>query len=88
MPPYHALFKVGERVRIASMEQLRDFQAAWRWHHPLTVEQLDFASMESVVGSVGYYHGGDVLYNLRDVPGTWHECCLQPAQEQGSPHSV
>jgi hypothetical protein len=28
------------------------------------------------VQEVGFYHGGDVLYQLRGVPGTWHECCL------------
>ena len=23
------------------------------------------------------YHGGDVMYELADVPGIWHEVCLQ-----------
>ena len=25
------------------------------------------------------YHGGDVLYVLENVPGTWHEDCLRRA---------
>ena len=28
---------------------------------------------------VGYYHGGDVLYELEGVPGVWHEVCLRKA---------
>jgi hypothetical protein len=26
--------------------------------------------------SVGFYHGGDVLYVLEGIPGVWHESCL------------
>lgn len=26
-----------------------------------------------------YYHGGDELYALREIPGTWHERCLRPS---------
>jgi hypothetical protein len=27
------------------------------------------------VKSIGYYHGGDVLYQLEGVPGIWQEQC-------------
>jgi hypothetical protein len=29
------------------------------------------------VKSVGFYHGGDVLYELSEISGTWHEACLE-----------
>jgi hypothetical protein len=29
------------------------------------------------VAAIGYYHGGDVLYTLNDIPGIWHEQCLR-----------
>ena len=83
MPAYQPRFGVGARVCTVSTEDLRAFQAAWQHlHHPLTAEQLALAGVESVVTEVSYYHGGDVLYNLRDVPGTWHEQCLMPVQEE------
>ena len=28
---------------------------------------------------VGFYHGGDALYELEGVPGVWHEVCLRKA---------
>jgi hypothetical protein len=34
--------------------------------------------MVSTVSSIGFYHGGDVLYQLRDAPRyTWHDACLR-----------
>jgi hypothetical protein len=29
------------------------------------------------IKSVGFYHGGDVLYEIEGVPGIWHERCLE-----------
>ena len=29
-----------------------------------------------IVRDVSFYHGGDVLYSLEKIPGTWHEQCL------------
>ncbi len=51
----------------------------WNYHHKLQLEQLAYANAAAVVEKVGFYHGGDVLYNLKDVPGIWHEQCLRPA---------
>jgi integrase/recombinase XerD len=57
-------------------EQLEDFRRIWRYHHPLTVEQLAFAGRPAIVQKVAFYHGGDVLYTLNRIPGMWHEQCL------------
>jgi hypothetical protein len=78
-PSYKASHAVDSAVRIAKRLVLEDFAKAWRLHNPLSTEQLAFAGRESTVKSVGYYHGGDVLYVLNDVPGVWHEQCLEPA---------
>jgi hypothetical protein len=76
MPAYDALFEVGSTVRIQPFGVLDAFRSSWKFHHPLTVEQLRFADHSATVASIGYYHGGDVLYTLKDVPGIWHEECL------------
>jgi hypothetical protein len=76
MPPYSAAFPVGTTVRVATLSTLAAFQREWKLHDPLQPEQLDCAGRVSVVKTVGYYHGGDVLYWLEDMPGTWHESCL------------
>jgi hypothetical protein len=30
------------------------------------------------VKEVSFYHGGDQLYILENLPGIWHEQCLRP----------
>lgn len=77
--PYKATHAVGSAVRIAKREVLDHFAETWRLHNPLNVDQLAFAGREVIVQSVGYYHGGDVLYVLNNVPGVWHEQCLEAA---------
>jgi len=70
-------------VRIADARRLQEFQRTWKYHHRLEAEQLKHAGEIGKVEKVGFYHGGDVLYELRGVPGTWHEQCLgMPLQEQ------
>jgi hypothetical protein len=76
VPPYQERFPKGSAVRIADRRVLDDFVREWRFHHPLSAGQLEFADRVAVVKSVGFYHGGDVLYELDGVPGTWHERCL------------
>lgn len=76
MPPYAELFPRESRVRVASASALSRFRQDWKYHHPLAEEQLAFADRETVVAEIGFYHGGDVIYTLRDVPGVWHEACL------------
>jgi hypothetical protein len=78
MPPYSESFPVGTEVRILDSDGLLDFQRTWKYHNKLKDEQLQFAGLIARISKVGYYHGGDVLYNLENIPGTWHECCLKP----------
>jgi len=78
MALYREDFPIGSRVRIADAQQLQEFQRTWKYHHKLNPEQLDYAGRVAEVEKVGFYHGGDVLYELRGVPGIWHEQCLGP----------
>jgi hypothetical protein len=73
---YKEKFPAGSRVRIAEMEELEKFQRTWRYHHKLEPTQLAYAGKLAEVKGVSFYHGGDVLYELRDIPGIWHEQCL------------
>ena len=59
--PYEADFPVGTTVRIASRAALEGFMSEWKWHSPLTREQLAFAERIATVSAVGYYHRGDEL---------------------------
>jgi hypothetical protein len=34
---------------------------------------LRYAGRTARVRSVSFYHGGDELYELEDIPGIWHE---------------
>jgi hypothetical protein len=74
--PYHEQYQVGAKVRIVSLERLEAFQREWKFHHPLQAEQLRFAGTTDTVKRVYFYHGGDVIYELRDAPGIWHEQLL------------
>lgn len=76
MPPYAEQFPVGTRVRIADHDSLAAFRASWRLHNPLSGEQLGYAGHTATIKDVGFYHGGDVIYVLADIPGVWHESCL------------
>jgi hypothetical protein len=74
---YTEKFPVGSRVRIADLEFLEEFKRSWKYHHPLESMQLERAGVVATVSKVGFYHGGDVLYQLEGILGTWHEACLQ-----------
>lgn len=76
--PYAAEYPEGSMVRIAPRPDLEIFIREWRWHNKLQPDQLDHAGRVARVKSVGFYHGGDELYTLEDVPGVWHEQCLVP----------
>jgi diadenosine tetraphosphatase ApaH/serine/threonine PP2A family protein phosphatase len=76
---YKSTYAEGSRVRVADRDFLERFMTEWNYHHKLQLEQLAYANAAAVVEKVGFYHGGDVLYNLKDVPGIWHEQCLRPA---------
>jgi len=76
---YESAFAKGDLVRIASFSDLEQFRNTWRFHHKLESEQLRHADLTARVRDVGFYHGGDVLYWLEGIPGTWHECFLRPS---------
>ena len=80
--PYQPDFPEGTAVRVKDREFLEQFAREWRLHNPLQPNQLDFAGVVTTVTAVGFYHGGDELYSLNNVPGIWHEQCLQPASER------
>ncbi len=76
MKPYKELHPVGSQVRIVNSSVLEQFLKTWKLHNPLTSEQLAFAGKTAKIAKVGFYHGGDPLYILEEVPGIWHEQCL------------
>jgi|GraSoiStandDraft_5_1057265.scaffolds.fasta_scaffold746247_2 hypothetical protein len=43
--------------------------------------QVWFANRTGKVERVGFCHGGDVLYRLDSIRGTWHESCLRQISE-------
>ena len=75
--PYKEEFSIGSTVRIASRPFLENFLRSWKLHHPLEPEQLNYADQIAEVESVAFYHGGDELYQLKAIPGIWHEQCLE-----------
>ena len=77
---YQERFPAGTRVQIVSREELEQFQREWRLHNPLVTDRLAFGAREAVVAEVGFYHGGEPLYVLADVPGIWHERCLMDSK--------
>lgn len=77
--PYHEKFPAGTSVRIANLLTLTEFRRTWKHHNKLQEQQLSYADQIAVVKQVGFYHGGDALYELGGVPGVWHECCLRLA---------
>jgi len=77
MPPYKEQFSKGATVRVKARETLETFKKEWRYHNPLQGEQFRYSGKEGKIASVSFYHGGDVLYTLEEMPGIWHEQCLE-----------
>ena len=75
--PYREEFPVETRVRVKGSGELQRFRREWKLHNPLTDEQMSFASQAATVKAVAFYHGGDELYTLVDIPGLWHEQLLE-----------
>lgn len=76
MPPYQEKYQVGSQVQIVDAAELQQFLETWKYHHKLTEEQLNLAGHIARVRKIGFYHGGDVIYELDGIPGIWHEQCL------------
>jgi hypothetical protein len=77
--PYKEAFPTGTSVRVADRQFPELFIGEWKYHHKLVPEQLAYADREAKVEAVGFYHGGDPVYTLEDIPGFWLELCLRPA---------
>ena len=77
---YKEAYPAGTEVRIADRGFLEHFMRTWQYHHKLKPEQLEYADRVTTVDTVSFYHGGDRLYELADVPGIWHEECLRPVK--------
>ena len=76
---YDEKFPKGSTVKIADRAFLDKFFNTWKFHNKLEPYQLDYAGQTAEVMTVGFYHGGDVLYQLKGIPGIWHERCLGAA---------
>jgi hypothetical protein len=78
---YKAVFPEGSKVRVISRTALETFAQNWKYHHKLRPEQMQCAGMTAIVKEVSFYHGGDQLYLLENLPGIWNEPCLEPVSE-------
>jgi hypothetical protein len=74
--PQKQAFPLGAKVRIADHTWLVEFAVKWRFYHKLQPEQLACAGREAIIVKVGFYYGGDAVYQLEGIPGTWPEACL------------
>ena len=72
-------FPQGTRVKVVDRKRLIDFSATWNKHHPLQSEQLEYADRVAIVKSIGWYFGGDPVYSLEGLPGSWLDPCLESA---------
>jgi hypothetical protein len=81
---YTPSFPVGSRIRVISKAALEKFAQSWKYHHKLLPEQMEFAGASSTVKEVSFYHGGDQLYVLENLPGIWNEPCIEPADQETS----
>jgi hypothetical protein len=82
--PYKEEFPKDSTVQIADRAFLENFLKTWKLRHELEPRQLNYANKIAKVKSVGFYHGGDELYELKGVPGIWHEQCLGAVLERRS----
>lgn len=79
IPYYNERFSKGSKVRVADRATLEEFTGTWKYHHKLRPEQLDYADRVATVIGIGFYHGGDPVYELEGVPGLWlDQCLVQP----------
>jgi hypothetical protein len=77
--PFYGLakFQEGTKVRITTRENLEEFLRTWKFHHKLDREQIEYAERSATVEKVFMYHGGDIIYQLENIPGLWHQHLLE-----------
>jgi len=68
----------GDTVRIADQKVLEQFFLTWKLHHPLVADQIPLGGQTATIKTSMMYHGGDILYELVEVPGIWHQQLLSP----------
>jgi len=78
---------VGAIVNAAALgdvwhSALEKFARYWAYHHKLLPEQMEFGGVTAIVKEVTFYHGGDQLYVLENLPGIWNEPCLEPLRPE------
>jgi hypothetical protein len=78
---YKAEYDVGTAVKVKNREFLLEFARTWKFHNPLSAEQIERHGKRAKVKTVSFYHGGDELYTLVDIPGIWHEQCLESVEK-------
>ena len=78
---YKVEYEVGTAVKIKSRDFLLEFTRTWKFHNPLSAEQIEYQGKRATVKTVSFYHGGDELYALVDIPGIWHEQCLESVEQ-------
>lgn len=81
MGGYKTTFPKGTKVKVISKAALETFAQNWKFHHKLQPEQMEYAGVTTTVKEVSFYHGGDQLYVLDNVPGIWNEPCLESIHE-------
>jgi hypothetical protein len=74
-----AKYKDGAKVRICPRSELEEFLRTWKLHNKLRPEQIEYGGTSATVEKSFMYHGGYVLYQLKGIPGIWHEQLLRPA---------
>jgi hypothetical protein len=79
--PYNEEYPMGTLVKVASREALEEFLRTWKYHNKLSPEQLEYAGKTGKIKWLGFYHGGDELYQMEGIPGIWHEECLKACEQ-------
>lgn len=70
-------FAVGTLVCVEERDTLDRFLSTRTQHNPLTSDQLEYAGYKAVISEVAFDPGGEPLYSLENIPGTWYEACLR-----------
>jgi hypothetical protein len=70
-------FAVGTLVRVEERETLDRFLSTPTQHSSLTHDQLEYAGCKAVISEIAFDPGGEPLYSLENIPGTWYEACLR-----------
>lgn len=70
-------FKAGSEVCVVSRAALDGCLATWKLRHELQPDQQACAGQTARVVRPEMYRGGDRLYELEGISGTWHEQCLE-----------